>query len=280
MAGDWIKMREALFEDPAVLAMANALETRPEHVVGYCHRFWSWVSRNCHAGSVTGVTLDALESVLNLPGFLRIMCAVGWLVYDDTPGNEVLRIPNFNRHLSQGAKSRALNAERQKTRRHADVTEMSRAQRDKIDTREEKRREENNTPPISPPDECACASGAHVHTRGECASDAQIPGGRKAEKPDRFEAWWLIVHHRTGKDRARTAYRNAVKRLAVGRDAPDDPHAFLIERMTAFAASPNAKPPDRTPIHPATWLNQGRYLDDPATWQFVPRTKHSEAIPI
>lgn len=150
MAGDWIKMREALHEDPAVLAMANGLATRPEHVVGYCHRFWSWVSRNCHDGIVTGVTIESLESVLNLPGFLSLMRAVGWLEYDQSGASPTIAIPKFDRHLSQGAKSRGLNAERQRAARNGNVTSLSRTKRDEINTREEKRREEINTPPKPP----------------------------------------------------------------------------------------------------------------------------------
>jgi len=36
--------------------------------------------------------------------------------------------------------------------------------------------------------------------------------------------------------------------------------------MAAFAKTPRANATDHTPIHPATWLNQGCYDDDPATW--------------
>lgn len=143
MAGDWLKIREDLHEDPAVLWMASQLNTRPEHVVGYCVRFWGWVSRNCHAGSVTNVTLASLESVTNLPGFCDMMRKVGWLNYDEPGGVPTITIPNFDRYLSQGAKQRALAAERQKRsreKRHASVTDSSRSQRDKSVTREEKRR--------------------------------------------------------------------------------------------------------------------------------------------
>lgn len=81
-----------------------------------------------------------------------------------------------------------------------------------------------------------------------------------------FDAFWAVVHEKVGKGHAERQYAKAVKRLSL-REA--DPHAFLIERMTAFAASPSAKPPDRSPIHPATWLSHGRYDDDPATWHVV-----------
>lgn len=142
MSMDWIKVRECIHEDPAVLRMAANLGTRPEHIVSYCVKFWSWLSRNCHAGSVTGVTLVSLECVLNLPGFCDELCKVGWLEYSEADGEPLIKIPNFERHLSQGAKARALARNRQRSARsqsHADVTNVSRSERDKSATRERER---------------------------------------------------------------------------------------------------------------------------------------------
>lgn len=85
-----------------------------------------------------------------------------------------------------------------------------------------------------------------------------------------FDAFWKAVHHKTGKVAAQKAYAKAVLLIRTDEEhegARDDPHAFLLERMTAFARSPRAKPRDHTPIHPATWLNQGCYDDDPTTWE-------------
>ena len=144
MSGEWIKMRIDLMEDPAVMQMADKLDIREEAVVGYCHALWSWVSRQCHADSVTGVTLVSLGRRINLPGFPELMCDVGWLEYDDTGELPVIRIPNFERHLSQSAKKRA-NAALRKARQRDPVTQMSRTERDTSVTREEKRREEKNT---------------------------------------------------------------------------------------------------------------------------------------
>ncbi len=143
MAGDWIKMRMDLAEDPAVMEMAERMNVREEVIVGYCHSFWSWVSRQCHADSVTGVTLVSLGRRINLPGFPELLCDVGWLEYDESGPRPVIRIPKFERHLSESAKKRANSAIRQKRCRDS-VTEMSRSERDKSVTREEKRREEKN----------------------------------------------------------------------------------------------------------------------------------------
>ena len=145
MAGDWIKMRIDLMEDPAVMQMADELGIRVEAIVGYCHALWSWVSRQCHADTVTGVTLASLGRRINLPGFPELMCDVGWLEYDDAGELPVIRIPNWDRHLSQSAKKRANDATRQAKRRKS-VTKMSQPKRDASVTREEKRREEKNIP--------------------------------------------------------------------------------------------------------------------------------------
>jgi hypothetical protein len=165
MAGDWLKIREDLHEDPAVLRMAAALETRPEHVVGYCLRFWGWVSRNvslenrdaCPSASVVGVPILSIESVLHLPGFLPLLREVGWLEYDETAKPIVVTIPKFERHLSETAKQRALAAEKKRRQRAEKDGKFVPKNQDKCPpktgTREEKRREDlikGNTPLNNP----------------------------------------------------------------------------------------------------------------------------------
>ena len=147
MAGDWIKMRIDLMEDPAVMQMAEKLNVREETVVGYCHAFWSWVSRQCHDGTVTGVTLVSLGRRLNLPGFPEMLVKVGWLDYDDSGDHPVIGIPKFERHLSQSAKARGLAAIRKRNARDDSVPKMSRSDRDINATRD---RVEKSTKPPTP----------------------------------------------------------------------------------------------------------------------------------
>ena len=159
MAGDWIKMREDLHEDPAVLRIASKLgNSRPEHVVGYLLRFWSWISRNTVDGVVEGVRLEDIEAVLNLPNFCRLLCEVGWLEFIESPAGCRLIVPNFERHLSNSAKRRATETRKKQAQRACpDFVPMATGQKpDKTGTREEKRREEkrsNNKPPLPPLDD-------------------------------------------------------------------------------------------------------------------------------
>ena len=144
----WIKMRIDLYEDPAVIQMADEMGQREEVVVGFLHRIWSWASRQCHGGTVTGVDFVSLGRVTACPGFPAIMERAGWLESGMTSdGKPFVRFPKWDRHLSEGAKERALSSERKQRQRKKNnpesVTEMSRSKRDNSVTREEKRREEN-----------------------------------------------------------------------------------------------------------------------------------------
>lgn len=118
MAGDWIKMRVDLVDDPSVVWMAEQLGMPEPCVVGYLHTIWSWASRQCDAGSVTGVTLSALQRITRCERVPELMVQIGWLEVLEIDGMPVLRFPNWERHNSQSAKQRALTQSRMK--RHRD----------------------------------------------------------------------------------------------------------------------------------------------------------------
>lgn len=136
MAGDWIKMRGDLAEDPAVIDMAASLGMDEDHVVGKLHRLWSWADRQSRDGHARGVTEKWLDKETGVTGFARALQSVGWVVFDSTG----MTIPNFDRHNGETAKTRALAGKRKKKQRANEVTNASRTKRDKRVTREEKRR--------------------------------------------------------------------------------------------------------------------------------------------
>jgi hypothetical protein len=94
-----------------------------------------------------------------------------------------------------------------------------------------------------------------------------------------FDQWWSIYPRREGKAKAYDAWKKAGKAIKADRGLTSaEAAAFLIERVTVYAASPRATKSDPSKIpHAATWLNQGRYDDDDAAW-LVPLTdRHAEA---
>lgn len=69
-----------------------------------------------------------------------------------------------------------------------------------------------------------------------------------------FDEWWSRYPHKVGKRDAEKAYASAVKRGASPNDL-----AGGIDRYIA------TKPLDRPWCNPATWLNQDRWADEPAS---------------
>ena len=75
-----------------------------------------------------------------------------------------------------------------------------------------------------------------------------------SDAPDLFAEFWTAYPRKVGKDAARKSWAKAVKRA--------DPQ-HIIAAALRFRRDPNL-PADRGFIpHPATWLNQGRWDDEP-----------------
>jgi len=136
MAGDWIKMRNDLAEDPAVIAIAAAVGIDEDHVVGKLHRLWAWADKQTRDGNALGVTYAWVDRYLSVEGFALAMQRSAWLLLRDG----ILTFPNFDRHNSQSAKARALTAKR--VARHKGNAKVT---PDAL-PREEKRREDKETP--------------------------------------------------------------------------------------------------------------------------------------
>ncbi|QMV32381.1 replication initiation protein [Ralstonia phage Raharianne] len=150
MAGEWIKMRADLHDDPAVFRLSTLLKIDKFSVIGRLHTFWSWVDRHSVDGRVDGAASTYVDEVVRQEGFADALAVVGWLVVDETG----IAVPNFYRHNGDSAKSRAQKSDRQaRWRKKKDVSvdiDVDGDASTQATTREEKRREEVNNPPNPP----------------------------------------------------------------------------------------------------------------------------------
>lgn len=137
MAGDWIKMRADLFTHPKVVRMSSALSEDKLRTVGGLMSVWCLFDAHSIDGELDGYTFEAIDEHLRWPGFSAAMRSVGWI--EETEKSLVL--PEFDTHNGQSAKRRAQDADRKK-----EVRKTSSQQADKLRTREEKRREDKDTP--------------------------------------------------------------------------------------------------------------------------------------
>jgi len=154
MAGEWIKMRSDLHDDPAVFRLASMLKIDKFAVIGRLHTFWSWADRHSVDGFVDGAASTDVDEIVRLEGFAASLVKVKWLEISD----EGIRIPKFDRHNGDSAKQRAQKNERQarwRAKKDAGVdgdvdgsvdAEVSTS----TSTREEKRREEKKETKAAP----------------------------------------------------------------------------------------------------------------------------------
>lgn len=137
MAADWIKMRVDLPTHPKVVRIASACKADRLRVIGGLLSVWGLFDAHSIDGQLEGYTPDVLDETIGFPGFSAAMIGVGWLEFDGFS----LWMPQFEEHNGQSAKKRAQDADRKRNDRNS-----SASQADKKRTREEKNREEKDTP--------------------------------------------------------------------------------------------------------------------------------------
>ena len=119
MAGEWIKMRTDLADDPRVQKIADMVGVRDvDLVVGKLHRLWSYADQYTTDGTMRHMTTAILDRRFGLKGLGAALVSVGWMVVlDDEQG---IVIPNFDDHNGASAKRRAMESRRKMTARRAD----------------------------------------------------------------------------------------------------------------------------------------------------------------
>jgi len=151
VAGDWIKMRSNLWDDPRVSAICDATDQPEAMVVGGLYWLWATADQHTEDGHMPGLTLRQIDRKTGIQGFGAALCAIGWLT--DSPDGVTLA--NFDDHNGASAKRRASDAQRKAnsrsvSARDADTTRTGPGT-DEDDMRrfaeleEEKRREEEKT---------------------------------------------------------------------------------------------------------------------------------------
>lgn len=113
-----------------------------------------------------------------------------------------------------------------------------------------------NTKPNGGP--CSLEAEAESETERDTSLRSVSPAREPRAVPDPkgFEEFWRYYPAKVGKAAARRAFPRAVKQ--AGGD-PDEIVFGLKARLHLFPEDPRFIP------HPATWLNQGRWEDDPET---------------
>lgn len=197
MAGDWIKMRGNLWDDPRVAKIVDLTDSSEAAVVGALYWLWATADQHTEDGIMPGLTLKSIDRKTGVPGFAQALCDIGWLA--DHPDG--VRIIDFEKHNGTSAKKRCQTAKRvaKHTATNATLTQPALAKDETALAREreeiEKRRIEDSVakatggkpPKVVDPDEIIFGYGLPLLTNaGTAEKQARsfLGGLRKAHGDD------------------------------------------------------------------------------------------------
>jgi len=149
MAGDWIKMRGNLWDDPRIAKLCDMTDQGEAAIVGALYWLWAAADQHTEDGCMPGLTLRQIDRKTGVVGFGAALVAIGWLV-DDPQG---VVIVNFEEHNGTSAKRRCTDAQRKANIRNVSASDADKPKTDEgqktptLGAREreekEKRREED-----------------------------------------------------------------------------------------------------------------------------------------
>ena len=108
MAGDWIKMRSNLWDDPRIARLADLTESSEAAVVGGLYWLWATADQHSTDGTMHGLSTKGIDRKTGVKGLGQALCDIGWLA--DHP--EGVRICHFEEHNGSSAKKRCQTATR------------------------------------------------------------------------------------------------------------------------------------------------------------------------
>lgn len=108
MAGDWIKMRSNLWDDPRVARLCDLTDQGEAAIIGGLYWLWAMADQHTEDGVLIGLTPRQIDRKTGISGFGDALVQAGWLLID---GGDAV-IPHFEEHNGSSAKKRVQTARR------------------------------------------------------------------------------------------------------------------------------------------------------------------------
>lgn len=108
MAGDWIKMRCNLWDDPRVGRICDLTEQSEAAVIGGLYWLWAMADQHSTDGLVLGLSVSQINRKTGLKDFGEALCDIGWIEDRETS----IVINRFDEHNGASAKKRCQTAKR------------------------------------------------------------------------------------------------------------------------------------------------------------------------
>jgi len=149
MAGEWIKVRTNLWDDPRIGQLCEITDQGEAAVIGGLYWLWATADEHSSDGLLSGMTTRTIDRKTGVPGLGKALVTIGWLSESD----DGVTVERFDEHNGASAKQRAQTAKRVSTHKaNAKVTQPALPEKDDTVTtalpREDKNKEQ--LPPIPP----------------------------------------------------------------------------------------------------------------------------------
>lgn len=254
MAGDWIKMRSNLWDDPRVGALMDATDSGEAAVVGGLYWLWATADQHTEDGCMPGLTLRQIDRKTGVAGLGAALCQVGWL--RETPEGVV--IAKFEEHNGTSAKRRCTEAQRKANSRNLSASDADNTGTEGGKGTDEKRRSA----------ELEREKRRDASPDGDGKPAASVDKGRY---PEEFEAAWQLYPSRPGNSKA-----DAHKAWATRVKAGVQPAALAdgVRRYAAFCVANGTEP--QFIKQAATFFGPGEHFSN--DWK-APATRTPAAKP-
>lgn len=108
MAGNWIKMRTNLWDDPRIARICDATNCGEAQVIGALYWLWATADEHTETGIMPGLSVRQINRKVGIKTFAESLIDIGWI--EETP--EGVQIINFEEHNGASAKKRIQTAKR------------------------------------------------------------------------------------------------------------------------------------------------------------------------
>lgn len=123
MAGDWIKLRGNLWDDPRIAAICDACECGEASAIGALYWLWATADQHTEDGLMPGLTVRQIDRKTGVAGFGEALVAIGWIEC----GEEGIILARFDEHNGASAKRRCADAQRKASIRSVSASDADKA---------------------------------------------------------------------------------------------------------------------------------------------------------
>lgn len=122
MAGEWIKMRNNLWDDPRVSRICDMTSHGEAAVIGGLYWLWAAADEHTEDGFMPGLSVKGIDRKTGLKGLGAALLEIEWI----KDGDGGITIQNFAEHNGASAKRRCMEAKRKGERRKPSASDADR----------------------------------------------------------------------------------------------------------------------------------------------------------